>query len=160
MPGPVPLPTAPLINGRRYSYSSIEMNFVAGAFIGKVIDIDEINYTEQLDIAFRRGTSKIPLGSTAGVWEPQEGSFSIGKSTFTAFLQNVAAVAGQWLGLNFVLTVNYKDEGEALTSEIITARFTGREDAHAYGPDALHMMIKFMPVIPIVTNNIPSVLAV
>ncbi len=158
MPGPVPLPAAPLINGRRYSYSSIELNFLAGAFIGKVIDIDEINYSEQLDIAFRRGTSRLPLGSTSGVWEPQEGTFSIGKSTFTQFMTNIAAVAGQWLGLNFVMTINYNDEGEPLTTDLITARFTGHENSHAYGPDALHMTVKFMPVIPLVTNGIPSVL--
>ncbi len=160
MPGPVPLPNAPLINGRRYSYSSIELNFLAGAFVGRIIDVDEINYSEQLDIAFRRGTSKIPLGSTSGMWEPQEGTFSIGKSTWTAFMQNVASVAGQWLGLNFVLNINYNDVGEALTTDVLTARFTGIENAHAYGPDALKATIKFMPVIPIVTNNIPSVLAV
>lgn len=160
MPVTPSLPTAPLINGRRFSYSSIEMNFLAGVFVGRVIDIDEITYSEQLDIAFRRGTSKIPLGSTSGMWEPQEGSFSIGKSTFAAFMAGVAATSGQWLGQNFILNVNYNDVGESLMTDVLTARFTGQENAHAYGPDALKMTIKFMLVIPIVTNNIPSVLAV
>lgn len=160
MPGPVPLPNAPLINGYRYSFSSIELNFLAGAFVGRVIDVDEITYGEQLDIAFRRGTSKIPLGSTSGVWEPQEGSFSIGKSTWTQFMLNIAATAGQWLGLNFVLNINYNDVNEPLTTEVLTGRFTGSENNHAYGPDALKINVKFMLVIPVVTNGIPSVLAV
>jgi hypothetical protein len=155
---PIPLPSAPLINGRRYSYSSIEYNFLAGGFAGKVIDIDEITYTEQLDIAFRRGTSRLPLGSTSGVWEPQECTMSMGKSTFTQFIANIAAVAGQWLGVNLLMTVNYNDEGEPLTTDVITARLTGQENSHAYGPDALHVTVKWMPVIPIVTNGIPSVL--
>jgi hypothetical protein len=160
MPVTPALPTAPLINGRRFSYSSIEMNFLAGVFVGRIIDIDEITYSEQLDIGFRRGTSKIPLGSTSGIWEPQEGSFSIGKSTFTAFMAAIAATSGQWLGQNFVLNVNYNDEGEALTTDVLTGRFTGQENAHAHSADALKMTIKFMLVIPVVTNGIPSVLAV
>ena len=155
---PAPLPNAPLINGRRYSYSSIEMNFLAGGFVGRVIDIDEINYTEQLDIAFRQGTSRLPLGSTAGTWVPQEGTFSIGKSTWSIFLLSLAIPNGQWLGKNFVLNVNYNDDGEPNTTDVITARFTGTENAHAYGPDALHVTVKFMPVLPFVTNGIPSVI--
>lgn len=158
MPTPDPLPTAPLINGRRYSFSSIELNFLAGAFVGRVIDVDEINYAEELDFAFRRGTSRLPLGSTAGMWEPQECTLSMGKSTFTKFIAAIAAVAGQWLGVNFVLTVNYNDEGEPLTTDIITGRWKGHENGHAYGPDALKVMVKFMPVIPIVTNGVPSVI--
>jgi hypothetical protein len=158
MATPDPLPTAPLINGRRYSYSSIELNFLSGAFVGRVIDCDEINYAEELDFAFRRGTSRLPLGSTAGMWEPQEGSLSMGKSTFTKFIAAIAATSGQWLGTNFVLTVNYNDEGESLTSEVLTGRWKGHENGHAYGPDALKVMVKFMLVMPIVTNTIPSVI--
>lgn len=158
MPPPDPLPTAPLINGRRYSYSSIELNFLSGAFVGRVIDIDEINYAEELDFAFRRGTSRLPLGSTSGMWEPQECSLSMGKSTHTKFIAAIAATAGQWLGVNFVLTVNYNDEGEPLTSDVITGRWKGHENGHGYGPDALKVMIKFMMVVPMTTNGIPSVI--
>lgn len=149
-----PLPAAPLINGRRYSYSSMEFNFIAGTFIGRVVDIDEINYSEKLTIGYRRGTSKIPLGSTVGVWEPQEGSLSIGKSTWTQLIANM----GPWLGINFVLNVNYNDQGEPLTTEVITGRFTGQANENAYGPDALHTTITFEQQLPTVTNNVPSLL--
>lgn len=158
MPGPVPLPPSSLINGRRYSYSSIEISMLTGGFAGKVIDIDELNYAEELDFAFRRGTSKLPLGSTAGTWEPQECSMSMGKSTFTQWITNIAALNGYWLGVNLLMTINYNDEGEPLTTDVITARISGHENGHAYGPDALHVLVKWKPVIPIVTNGIPSVL--
>lgn len=147
--------TAPLINGRRYSYSSIEYTLQAGVFAGTVIDIDEISYSEQLDIAFRNGTSKIPLGSTAGVWQPQECTLSMGKSTFTQFM---ALVGPGWLGSNLLLMANYNDEGEPLTSDLITSRITGHSNEHSYGPDPLKVTLKFMTVIPIISNGVPSVL--
>lgn len=149
------MPSAPLINGRRYSYSSIEYALQAGAFAGIIIDIDEISYSEQLDIDFRRGTSKIPLGSTAGVWQPQECTMSMGKSKAEEF---TASIGQGWLGSNLILTINYNDVGESLATDIITSRITGIEDAHTYGPEALKTVIKFMPVIPIIRNGIASVI--
>lgn len=149
------MPNAPLINGRRYSYSSIEISMQSGTAAGIQIDIDEITYSEQLDIAFRRGTSKIPLGSTAGVWEPQEGTISMGKSAFGEF---VARALPGWMGSNLLIAINYNDEGEGLQTDLITARIVGMENSHSYGPDALHTILKFIPVIPIIHNGIPSVL--
>src|SRR5258707_865476 len=104
---------ATLINGRRYSYSSIEMSIIAGTNVGVNVDIDEIDYSEELDFAFRYGTSRLPLGSTAGVWTPQECTMSMGKSKFTDF---VSKLGPSWLGANMLMTVSYNDEGEPLTS--------------------------------------------
>lgn len=146
---------APLINGRRFSYSSIEIVLTGPGGPSVEADINEISYSESLEIEYRRGTSRIPLGSTAGMWEPQECSFSMGKSSAMAFL---AKLGPGWLGINLLLLINYQDEGEPLVSDDITARLLGHEDAHTYGPEALHTVIKFKPVIPIVRNGFPSVL--
>jgi hypothetical protein len=146
---------APLINGRRFSFASIEITLTGPTGPEVFADIDEISYSEDLEFEFRRGTSKIPLGSTSGVWTPQEGSMSMGKSTASQFL---AQLGPGWLGINLLILIAFQDEGEPLCTDALTVRLKGPEDTHATGPEALKQVIKFMPVIPIVRNGVPSVL--
>lgn len=148
--------TAPLINGRRYSYASIELALKLGATSQSlVIDVDEINYSEALTIAFKQGTARVPIGSTSGVWESQEGSLVIGKSS----MQDLINTTGPgWLGINMVMLVSYFDIGEPLTVDTIVGRLTKLEDAQTYGPDALKSTLSFMPITPILRNGISSML--
>ena len=150
MPSP-----APLINGRRFSYASIEITVTGPTGPEVFADIDEITYSESLEIEFRRGTSRIPLGSTSGVWTPQEGSMSMGKSTAAQF---IASLGPGWLGINLLLLIAFQDEGEPLCTDALTVRMLGLEDAHATGPEALHQVLKFIPVLPLVRTGVPSVL--
>lgn len=147
---------APLINGRRFSFASLEIVATIGA-TGKelFIDVEDISYSESLVIAFKNGTSRIPLGSTSGVWEPQECSMTMGKS---AFQEMVMHTGPGWLGINIAMLVSYQDIGEILAFDTIVGRLTGVEDAHSFGPDPLKSVLKFMPTVPILRNGIPSML--
>lgn len=146
---------APLINGRRFSFSSLEIAAQIGATgTSLFMDVDDISYGEKLEIEFRRGTSRTPIGWTSGTHTPQEGSMQMGKSTFA---QMVTKVGPGWLGINLAMIIAYADIGEPLTVDTIIGRLTGAEDAHSYGPGALVTVVSFLP-FTILRNGIPSML--
>ncbi len=150
------MPIAPLINGRRFSFASIEIAAKIGATSQELfLDVDDISYSESLVIAFKQGTARVPVGVTSGVWESQECSIVMGKSTF----QDMVNTTGPgWLGINLLMVLNYADIGEPLVTDTIIGMITGCEDAHTYGPDALKTSLKFNPLTPILRNGISSML--
>lgn len=147
---------APLINGRRFSFASLEIVAKIGATSQELfLDVDAISYSESLEIEFKRGTSSVPLGSTRGNWVPQEGSMQMGKSTFNKM---VSKIGPGWLGINLIMNVFYQDIGETLANDTIAARLVGKEDSHDYGPSPLVTVVKFMPTTPILHNGISGML--
>ncbi len=146
---------APLINGHRYSYASIEIAAQIGATNTELFtDVSGISYNESLDVSFMQGTSRQPIGWTAGNYKPGDAALEMGKSTFT---QMVLQTGPGWLGINLLLLVSYADIGEIVTVDTIIARIVGAEDAHDYGPDALKTTVKLLP-FTILRNGIPSML--
>jgi hypothetical protein len=126
----------PLIKGRRYSYSSIEVAILRPDGKSEIfIDIDEISYSDSLDIAFVSGTNQAPVGWTAGTYSAEDTSLSMSKSTFQTGI--VDTIGDGWLGSNLEITVKYNDEGEPLTTDVIICRISKCEDAHSFGPDPL-----------------------
>jgi hypothetical protein len=137
---------AVLINGRRYSFASIEFSILKpDGSAASFIDIDAISYSDQLTIEFVPGTSQAPVGWTSGVYEPQDGSFSVAKSSFQSGI--VEAIGNGWMGANVKFTVNYADEGEPLTSDEVIARLTGANDDHSAGPTHLKTEVTFKPIL-------------
>jgi hypothetical protein len=126
----------PLINGRRYSYASIEVSILRPDGSSEIfIDIDSLNYSEALDIAFARGTARGPIGWTAGTYEAADTTMSMGKSSFqTGIVDNIG---DGWLGSNLQITAKYSDDGEPLTTDVITCRIAGAADDYSDGPDDL-----------------------
>lgn len=146
----------PLINGRRFSYASIELAMAIGATkAGIFVDVEEITYSESLEIGFKDGTARIPVGHTSGKWVPQEASLVMGKGEWNKL---VTQVGPGWLGINLIATVAYADIGELLAVDTVFAVITGAENAHTSTPDALKVAVKLMPTSPMLTNGIPSML--
>jgi hypothetical protein len=145
----------PLINGRRYSFSSLEIAAQIGATNTELFtDVDDISYSESLEVEFKRGTSRSPIGWTSGTYQPGDASMQMGKSTFQAMVQKTGP---GWLGINLLLNVAYADIGEIVTVDTLVARIVGVEDAHSYGPGALVTVVKLLP-FTILRNGIPPML--
>lgn len=142
----------PLINGHRYSYTSIEISIPTAG--GIFTDVKGIGYSEELDVAFVQGTSRAPIGWTAGTYVPGEAHLDMGKSTFT---QMCMTIGPGWLGINLLMLVSYADIGEIVTVDTLLARIVGAEDSHDYGPDPLFTSVKLKP-IQILRNGIPALL--
>lgn len=143
--------STPLINGRRFSFSSLEIvTNVVGKPVEIFTDVDDISYSEALEVAFKRGTSRGPIGWTGGVYTPGDASLQMGKSSFQQLIESIGP---GWLGINLGLTVIYSDIGEPLVTDELIARITGIEDAHSYSADALVSKVTLLP-FTIVRNGI------
>jgi hypothetical protein len=146
---------APLINGHRYSYASIELALQIGTGPVQIItDVDDISYSESLELAFKQGTSRTPLGWTSGNYTPGDCALQLGKSTFTQLVLNIGP---GWLGINLNCNIAYADIGEIVTVDTLVARIVGVEDGHSYGPDPLHSSLKLKP-FTILRNGIAPML--
>lgn len=129
---------APLINGRRYSYASLEISIVRPDGKSEIfIDISEISYAHGLDIAFVPGTNAAPVGWTAGNYLAEDTSVTVTKSSFQQGI--VEAIGNGWMGSNLEIVVKYNDVGEPLITDTITCRISKTEDAHSFGPDPLNV---------------------
>lgn len=142
----------PLINGRRYSYSSLEIQAKMGPGpLTVLLDVSSIGYGENVTWSFVNGTLPIPIGTTAGVWEGQEGTMRLGESTLTSL---VTQVGPGWMQINFLLTVNYFDIGEVLTTDVLLCRLKSHTHQHDYGPDPLGVDLVIQPIAPIIRNGV------
>lgn len=134
-----------LINGRRYSFASLEFSILKPSGESEIfIDIDAINYAHNLNIEFVPGTSQAPVGWTSGVYEPQDGSFSLAKSSFTRLVQSIG---NGWMGANVKFVMNYADEGEPLTTDTVIARLSGSGNDHSAGPGHLKVEVSFKSIL-------------
>lgn len=126
----------PLIKGRRYAYSSIEISILKPDGKSEIfIDVDEISYSDSLDIAFVPGTASTPVGWTEGQYTAEDTVLSLAKSSFNTGI--VDGIGEGWLGANLEIVVKYSDVGEPLTTEVIVCRISKAEDSHTHGPEHL-----------------------
>lgn len=149
------MPAAPLINGYRFSFASLEITAQIGATDTELfIDVDDIAYEESLEIEYRYGAARQPIGWTSGTYQPGEGVLQMGKSTFQQMVQKVGP---GWLGIQLVMNVAYADIGEALVVDTVIGRISGASDAHSQGPSPLVTNVK-LKLFTILRNGIPAVL--
>jgi hypothetical protein len=145
----------PLINGRRYSYTSIESSLILPAGTSEIfIDMQEISYADALEVAFVEGTAQGAIGWTAGVYRPEDSSLKIGKSSFQRGI--VEAIGDGWLGSVLLLNVKYSDEGEPLTVDSLTTRIISASDSYSVGPDPLAVTLG-LKTIKILRNGIKPI---
>jgi hypothetical protein len=146
---------APLINGYRFSFASLEITAQIGATDTELfIDVDDIGYEESLEIEYRYGTSRQPIGWTSGTYTPGEGVLQMGKSTFQQMVQKVGP---GWLGILITMNASYADIGEPLTVDTVIGRISGAADSHQQGPGALVTNVK-LKLFTILRNGIPAML--
>jgi len=145
----------PLVNGRRYQFSSIELSVLKPNGSSEIfIEINAINYADSLDIAFVRGTNQAPIGWTDGEYEADDTTITFYKS---ALQRLIDAVGSGYLGANFVITVKYSANGEPLTTDVINCRLSGLKDNPAQGNEAIAVEATFKTLYITRNNNTPLV---
>jgi hypothetical protein len=150
---PTPPVALPLINGRRYQFSSIEFSVLKPDGTTEIfIEINSISYGDALDIAFVRGTNAAPIGWTEGEYEAEDTVVTFYKS---ALQRLIDAVGPGYLGANFSLTVKYSANGEPLTTDRITCRLSGLKDSPAVGNEPLSVEATFKTMIVTRNGNTP-----
>lgn len=144
-----------LINGRRYSFSSVELSLVKPDGSAELfIDISELSYGRALTIEFVRGAARNPLGVTAGDYEPPDASMTMGKSTFTTGI--VEGIGEGWLGSTVKIVAKYADVGEPLTVDEIDAIIMSAQEDHSTGAASLNVVVA-LKVLLVQTNGVPDI---
>lgn len=122
------------LNGRRYSHSSIEIVILNRLGRSELfIDVDAADYGDHLNFAFVKGTNRQSIGITAGEYETDDCTLSMGKSTFQTGI--VDALGNGWMGSNVSLTFTYSDIGEPTTIDRVVGVIGGATDSSKAGPD-------------------------
>lgn len=135
--------TGPLINGRRFSHASIETSIQGVAGSSEIfIDIQEVSYSDALELSFVYGTNQAPLGATKGKYEPGEAALKMGKSSVQKL---IAKIGNGWLGSNLKVVVKYSDVGEPQCIDEFLGPIVGLEDSSSEGPDAVQPTLKVKP---------------
>lgn len=148
--------STPLINGRRFSFSSIEIALSApGGSPELFVDVDDISYSEALEFEFKRGASQQPLGWTAGQYTPGDCTIQMGKGTFNEGI--VQGIGPGWMGVNLALLIAYAEVGEVPIVDSMVARIKNVEDAGSAGPAALVTVVTLQPFM-IIRNGVLPVL--
>lgn len=132
-----------LINGRRFSHASIELALQGVNGSSEIfVDVQEISYSDALEVSFVYGTNQAPLGSTKGKYEPGECSLKMGKSSVQKLL---AKIGNGWLGSNLRVVVKYSDVGETQCVDELLGPITGLDDSSSEGPDPVQPTLKVKP---------------
>lgn len=133
--------TLQFLNGRRFSHSSLEITlWKKNVNVSEIfIDIDSLDYGEKLTMEFVRGTNRGPIGITAGDYEANDTSFSMGLSTFSTGI--VQGIGEGWLGSELGITVAYADDGEPLCTDRLRCFITGADNSTTAGPEGLKVKV-------------------
>lgn len=130
----MPMPTFPLINGRRFSFASLDCR-VRGI---PVVGIKELSYSDKLEPGAVRGTKAQSLGRTLGDYEC-DGSITIYREEFDAL---VAELGDGYGGIAFDITAHYADEGQPTsTDEVRGCRIKNVENNPSQGTDPLEVKL-------------------
>jgi len=120
--------TYPLINGRKYDHSSVEIQIGSTLFTG----IESLEWTQTLEPGQVRGSRAEKLARTTGEHDA-EGSFSL---PLEDFAELIAELGDGYMQVPFNLVANYSDEGSNVTNvQLIGCRITEHTGGSETGGD-------------------------
>jgi hypothetical protein len=133
-----------VVNGRRFSHASAEITLKGIRGSAEIfIDIQEIGYSDALEIVLVYGTNQAPIGITSGQYKPGEATLKMGKSSFQKM---IAKIGDGWLGSNLQVVAKYNDAGEPQVVDTFVGPIIGAEDSSSAGPDQVQTTVKIQPL--------------
>lgn len=148
----------PLINGVRYSWSSIITNIGADQYLG----CKSINFNEKVSPTTIHGTNQAMIGQTAGQYEA-DGDCEFYQQEADAIVDALNAIAAGnvkgkgWMNVPLVVQVQYYDDGQPLRTKKLTVRFTARTQGGSEGSDALTSKFTMSFLAPIADKGAAGV---
>lgn len=155
----------PEINGVRTSYCSISFGIESISVVG----VKEINYEETDTITAIRGTSRKPIGRTAGTAEFKGSVVFYQKEFNKIILPKLIAIAGTqghrpnaWAMASAPLLISYSEEAspeDTVVDTLVGARIHTPKVSHAEGTDALVVSCE-ISLMDILWNNFSALGAI
>ena len=125
-----------LINGKEFSWASIEARMDGGA---PMIGFTAIKYPWKVERNHVFGARRKPLGMTRGKLMPDDGSITMNESEYRL----LSSTTG-WCDTVRTIIVQYAEEGlPTYTDTIIGVRFTGADAGAEEGTDGLKREVSF-----------------
>ena len=110
------------LNGYKYSHSSLEITVQKSTGTSEIfVDIDSIEYSDELEIELVKGTNRGMIGWTAGDYSAADSVLSMGKSSFQIGI--VRAIGAGWMGSDIQVTIAYNDLNQPLTKDVLRGAF-------------------------------------
>lgn len=149
----------PDINGHRYGFSSIEIDY-AGL---KIAGFKSINYSSSLDPGELRGNSAVVLGRTRGNFS-SDASCEMYRLEFDNLKEKLAAIGlatpGQmgFMEVSFPIIVSYCElsAANATVDTLVGVRIKKVDSSNAQGTDASTIKLD-LHVMNILYNGVPAV---
>lgn len=143
------VPSYPLVNGRRYSFASIEITANGKTYLG----MKEVSYTDTCEPGEIRGTGQQLLGRTAGDYACE--------ASMTPYREEaddlIESLGDGWMLKVFDVVVNYSEEGAPMkTDRIVGCRIKSSENNHSQGTDGLENPLELHPMY-ILRNGIAPI---
>jgi hypothetical protein len=138
----------PLINGKRYSFASIELNFNGLIFLG----FKEISYSDDLEPGEIRGTHPQMLARTIGDYKA-EASASMYMEEYNTL---IASMGDGFMEQPFDVNATYADDGQpTVTDRVVGCRIKKNEYSHSQGTDGLIVKVDLHPFYVIHAGKMP-----
>lgn len=136
----------PDINGKRYSFASIEAKINGAKYLG----FKSINYSDGIEPGIVKGTSPQPLGRTRG-----EYSASGDCEVYLEEAQAVIDALGEgWGEKPIQIVVQFAEDGKAVqTHQLNGVLLTKAEHSNAVGTDASSVKFTMSIISPILRNG-------
>jgi hypothetical protein len=153
----------PLIDGVRYSWSSIIVNIGADQFLG----CKSININEKVEPQKIHGTNQAMIGATAGQYDA-DGDCEFYQQEADAIVDALNARAANnvkgkgWMNAPLTVQVQYFDDGQPLRTKKLSVRFTSRTQGGSEGGEALTSKFTMFFLAPVIDSGTsgPPVVAV
>lgn len=146
----------PLINGVRYSWSSVVVSVGPAQFIG----VKSVNFNEKLDPATIHGTGQNILGTTAGMYSADgDIEFYQAESDLLVACLQLSAVPvagvskGGWGNVPVTVAVQYIDDQQPTTTKTLTVRLVGRTQGGSEGAESLTSKFTMLFLAPVISDG-------
>ncbi len=150
----------PLINGVRFSWSSVIVSVGKAQFLG----VKSVNFDENVDPATIHGTGQNIIGTTAGMYNATgDIEFYAQEADALVAALNIYAVAGAasnkggWMNKPVLINVQYIDDEQPTVSKKLLVRLSGRTQGGSESPEALTSKFKMTFLAPIDDNGISAI---
>ena len=128
----------PNINGREFSWASIELRLDGAA---PMVGFTAIKYSDKIEEEQPRGASRQPLGRTRGKYSVEDCSLTMLEGEFR---QLVATLGDGWGDGTHTIVVQYADTGMTTATDTLEGvRFLGVDGGAEEGTEGLKREVSF-----------------
>ena len=141
-----------MINGRVYDFQSIKLTMVTGY----IVDLESIEYSDQMDDEVRTGTSGVPIGIGRGEYSG-ECTVEMSLSDYNKIDAHAKGHGGFYNLPPLDIVVSYGHLGQEPVVDALQVHFHERSGLGASkGDKSLNVQIKGFLTKPLVRNGSPA----